>query len=177
MFFRFEGHLFSGQACLFNAKLTGMMALSGSTGYAIRALACLGGLGSDPKFVRDIAAYAEVPAPYLAKLVQRLSEAGIVISKRGYRGGIILARKPHEITLLEIDEAVEGGAQPDRCLLGLDECSDARACPTHAFWKKARKSIRKTLSETTLADVIAFENRKQAASSYAPKKRLALKTR
>jgi Rrf2 family protein len=154
-----------------------MMALSSSTGYAIRALACLGDYGCDPKFVRDLAACADVPAPYLAKLVQRLSEAGIVISKRGYRGGIMLARKPHEITLLEIDEAVEGGAQPDRCLLGMEMCSDARACPTHAFWKKTRESIRKTLSETTLADVIAFENRKRAALSSAPKKRLALKTR
>ncbi|MEX1117158.1 MAG: Rrf2 family transcriptional regulator [Terrimicrobiaceae bacterium] len=147
-----------------------MVVLSNSTGYAIRALACLSGLGCEPKFVRDIAKCSGVPAPYLAKLVQRLAEAGIVNSKRGYRGGIILARKPDEISLLEIDEAVEGGAHPDRCLLGMDDCSDARACPTHAFWKKTRADIRKTLLDTTLADVLAFETKKQAATGSRSKK-------
>lgn len=147
-----------------------MLALSNSTGYAIRALACLSGLGCEPKFVRDIAKCSGAPAPYLAKLVQRLSEAGIVISKRGYRGGVILARKPHEISILEIDEAIEGGPQPDRCLLGMDECSDARACPTHAFWKKTRAQIRKTMSDTTLADVFAFEHERRAATCCQPKK-------
>ncbi len=145
-----------------------MMALSNSTGYAIRALACLGGLGCEPRFVRDIAACAGVPAPYLAKLVQRLVEAGLVISKRGYRGGITLARKPHEISLLEIDRATERGAQPEKCLLGMEQCSDARACPIHEFWKPTRESVRKTLSETTLADVLDFEKKKRATSRLEP---------
>ena len=148
-----------------------MVVLSNSTGYAIRALACLSGLGCEPKFVRDIAECSGVPAAYLAKLVQRLAEAGIVNSKRGYRGGITLARKPDEISLLKIDEAVEGGPHPDRCLLGMDECSDARACPTHAFWKKTRAGIRKTLSDTTLADVLAFENKKKRVSRSRSKKK------
>lgn len=141
-----------------------MIVLSNSTGYAIRALACLSGLGCEHQFVRDIAQCSGVPAPYLAKLVRRLAEAAIVNSKRGYRGGIVLARKPDEISLLEIDEAVEGGAHPDRCLLGMVECSDARACPMHSFWKKTRAEIRKTLSDTTLADVLTFEDRKHGVS-------------
>jgi Rrf2 family protein len=82
---------------------------------------------------------------------------------RGKRGGILLARPPEEVTLLQISEAVEARQWLGRCLLGLVTCSDERACPVHYFWKDARQQIESTLRYTTLADVIAHE-RKMARS-------------
>jgi Rrf2 family transcriptional regulator, iron-sulfur cluster assembly transcription factor len=137
-----------------------MQAFSNSTGYAIRALACLCEKGCSSRLIREIAECSGVPAPYLAKLVRKLAEAGIVQSKRGYKGGVQLARLPEEITLLELARAIDGPQDFDRCLLGLEACSDARACPAHAFWKKTREDIRNTLRRTTLAEVIEFEGRR-----------------
>jgi Rrf2 family transcriptional regulator, iron-sulfur cluster assembly transcription factor len=128
--------------------------------YAIRALACLCEKGCSSRLIREIAECSGVPAPYLAKLVRKLAEAGIVLSKRGYKGGVQLARLPEEITLLELARAIDGPQDFDRCLLGLEACSDARACPAHAFWKKTREDIRNTLRRTTLAEVIEFEGRR-----------------
>jgi Rrf2 family transcriptional regulator, iron-sulfur cluster assembly transcription factor len=134
-----------------------MISLSTSTGYAIQAMAHLDPEGSTASFIRDLAEAADVPAPYLAKLVQRLADGNLIISKRGYRGGIRLARPATQISLLEIDEAIQRGEQSDRCLLGLEVCSDERACPMHAFWKINRESIREKLSSTSLSDLMAFE--------------------
>lgn len=138
-----------------------MLSLSQTTGYAIQALAHLDGPDGDSKFIRDVAEATGVPQAYLAKLIQKLVEAGLVESKKGYWGGIKLARPASQITLLEISNAIDGPRWMGQCLLGLEECSDARACPAHEFWKSARNLIRDTLTRTKLADVAEFESRKQ----------------
>ena len=137
-----------------------MNLLSQTTGYAIEALACLAKSGMASKMVREVAEETGISQAYLAKVVQRLVVGGIVESKRGYRGGIKLARSADEITVQDIDDAVEGSRPPDRCLLGMIACSDERACPAHTFWKKTRADIRDRLSQLTLAEIVEFEEKR-----------------
>jgi len=136
-----------------------MLCLSQTTGYAIAVLAHLHGPGGEPRQLRTLARLAGVPYAYLAKRMPGLVAAGLVSSARGRGGGIRLARPPEAITLLEISEAVEARQWLGRCLLGLDSCSDERACPAHEFWKATRQRIEVTLRSTTLADVIAHDRR------------------
>jgi Rrf2 family protein len=136
------------------------MTLSITTGYAIDALACLASPQCENAMIQNVAKCAKVPAPYLAKIMKKLNNAGIVRSKRGFKGGIWLARPPEQINLLEIMNAVDGPDYLEGCLLGRAECSDERDCPTHAFWKVTRETIRAELTAHTLADVVAFNARK-----------------
>lgn len=144
-----------------------MLNLSQSAGYAIRALVHL-----DIKNkirVRDLATIAGVPPAYLAKLFKKLGDAGIVESKRGWSGGTRLKRSPAEITLLQITEAIDDTASADHCLLGMEACEDERPCPLHAFWGATRGAIRNRLETTTLADVIAFEERAERPGEDQPR--------
>jgi Rrf2 family protein len=134
-----------------------MLSLSQTTGYAIEALAHLSPPGGAPLLLRQVARRANVPYAYLAKRMPEIVAAGLVTSRRGQGGGLVLGRDPKEITLLQISEAVEARRWLDGCLLGLTSCSDERACPVHAFWKPVRRKIETTLRTTTLADVIAHE--------------------
>jgi Rrf2 family iron-sulfur cluster assembly transcriptional regulator len=134
-----------------------MLSLAKTTGYAIAAMSHLDLPGGQPAGLREIARKAHVPYAYLAKRMPELVAAGLVRSMRGKRGGVLLARPPGEITLLQISEALEARQWLGRCLLGLVTCSDERACPAHEFWKEARSQIESTLRRTTLADVIAHE--------------------
>ena len=136
-----------------------MLCLSQTTGYAIAVLAQLNGPGGEPRKLRTLARLAGVPHAYLAKRMPELVAAGLVRSVRGKHGGVLLARPPGEVTLLQISEVVEARRWLGRCLLGLVTCSDERACPAHEFWKDARQQIEATLRSTTLADVIAHEQR------------------
>ncbi len=136
-----------------------MFSLSHTTGYAIKALTCIAG-NRDLMQIRDIAKCTGIPAPYLSKVILRLCKSGILTSKRGHKGGVWLTRKADEISLYEISEAVEGGDPFTACLLGLETCSDERACPNHAFWKGSRDRIRRQLEKTSLADVLIFENKR-----------------
>lgn len=137
-----------------------MLCLSQSVGYAIQALVFLSDNPEEAKLTKEIAESSGVPAPYLAKLLKKLGDADIVYSKRGFKGGNWLKRPPSEITLLEISEAIDGRRWMGRCLLGLEQCNDERACPTHAFWKNTRTQIEQTLRQTSLAEVIDFEKKR-----------------
>lgn len=147
-----------------------MLCLSQSVGYAIQALTCLENGSTESRLIRDIAAQAEIPPAYLAKLIKRLADADLVVSKRGIKGGTWLKRPSDKISLLEISEAIDGRRWLGRCLLGLEECSDERACPTHEFWKVARSQIEKKLEDLTLADVIRFESEKNTKKKKTSKK-------
>lgn len=134
-----------------------MFGLSQSAGYAVSALTCLESNGCSKGFVKEVAACSEVPPAYLAKLFKRLVDAGILTTKRGWAGGTKLARPAKDIALMDIARVIDGDDWTGRCLLGMAECSDDRACPAHAFWKAERAKIQRQLERISLAEVITFE--------------------
>jgi len=119
----------------------------------------------------EIAEHDGMPLAYLEHLVARLRKAGLLDSRRGSRGGYMLARPAGEITMAEVVEALEGSIAPIECISrsadGSITCSaeskrpgSGRAgsgshfCPTKVLWTKVRASIVTTLLETTLADLL-----------------------
>jgi len=139
-----------------------MLCLSQTAGYGILALSCL----DQEQWVltQHIADRTGVPKAYLAKILHLLARARLILAKRGYRGGFRLAREAEQISLLDIVESVDGASWIGGCLLGLEECTDERACPTHEFWKKERGRIRACLERISLRDVAKFEQRRGARS-------------
>lgn len=84
--------------------------------WAVHACVMLAPL--PPKVALSLGSLAEfhaVPAPYMAKQMQKLSAAGIVQSTKGRSGGYRLARPPENISLLDIFEAIEGRSDAFRC--------------------------------------------------------------
>src|SRR5258708_2613356 len=118
--------------------------------------------GEDPIPLAEIAEHDGLPLAYLEHLVARLRKAGLVDSRRGSRGGYMLARSPTDITMAEIVEALEGSIAPIECISesadGSIACSresdPAHACPTQLLWTRVRFAIVRTLQETTLADLV-----------------------
>lgn len=138
-----------------------MLSLSQTTGYAILALACLDDVQGHWVKAREIGECTGIPMPYLSKLLHQLRQAGIVVAKRGTFGGYALAAPAQETSLLQAAEAVEGESWMPKCLLGLTECSDKRACPVHDFWSKERARIEAKLAKITIKDVARFERRRR----------------
>ena len=131
-----------------------MMNISKSAGYAIHAMTCIGNSRKPMRFVRDIARKTGLQKPYLAKIVNQLAHDGLVVAKRGYHGGIALARPPGDISLLEIVTAVDGETWTTVCLFGLEKCPAKGQCPAHDRWNEIREKLTDILRKTTLADVM-----------------------
>jgi Rrf2 family protein len=128
-----------------------MTTFSLTTGYAIEALACLARHGVESMLVREIAECTEMPLPYLSKIFQRLGEAGIVETKRGYKGGVKLTRPPAEIFLLQIDAALEGGRG------GVHADVPEETPRPNTFWEAFHHSYRARLAVMSLDEVLAYK--------------------
>jgi Rrf2 family protein len=119
------------------------------------------GLG-EPISLAEIAEHDGMPLAYLEHLVARLRKAGLVDSRRGSRGGYLLARPAGEITMAEVVEALEGSIAPIECISqaadGSIVCSresdPEHVCPTKLLWTRVRGAIVRTLQDTTLADLV-----------------------
>jgi Rrf2 family protein len=62
-----------------------------------------------------LAEFHGVPPAYLAKHLQALARAGIVVAVPGAKGGYALGRPADEITMLDIVDAIEGAAPAFTC--------------------------------------------------------------
>ncbi len=142
------------------------MMFSTKAEYGVRVMVELARRASEtPELVVPLAEIAEhdgMPLAYLEHLVARLRKAGLIDSRRGSRGGYLLARPAEQITTAEIVEALEGSIAPIDCISqGPDgkvvcsrESDPNHVCPTKLLWTKVRFSIVSTLEDTTLADLI-----------------------
>src|SRR6202051_1129341 len=144
------------------------MMFSTKAEYGVRVMVELARRGDEePIPLAEIAAHDGLPLAYLEHLVARLRKAGLVDSRRGSRGGYLLARSPTEITMAEVVEALEGSIAPIECIsqsadgsiVCARESTEAvggppHVCPTKLLWTRVRFSIVRTLQETTLADLV-----------------------
>src|ERR1019366_827586 len=93
------------------------MMFSTKAEYGVRVMVELARRGEgDPVPLTEIAAHDGLPLAYLEHLAARLRQAGLVGSRRGSRGGYLLARSPTEITMAEVVEALEGSIAPIECI-------------------------------------------------------------
>ena len=99
--------------------------------------------------ISEIAAAAEVPQTFLAKIFQSFAKLGLVNSSRGTGGGFTLAKPPAAITLRQVVEAVEGPILPNRCLGG-EACDRGGPCLVHGVWKRVQSEVVQILDGVTI---------------------------
>lgn len=148
-----------------------MFRLSKAADYAIRGVLHLAlkpdGETSD---VEEIAKAQGVPPAYLAKLFQSLAKKGFIRSFRGPEGGFVLAKKPKDISLLEIIEAVEGPIFLNDCLIHTGFCPRDEVCPVHDVWRGAQNRFLEYLKGATFEELAKAARTK---GDKAAKKRTA----
>ncbi len=141
------------------------MQLSTKTTYSIRALADIAKHQEPakcsiqtknkktPVLIKDIAGRQGIDIPYLEQLLNRLKKKGFLKAKRGPKGGYVLAKKPEEISLLDIVRAQGDKIAPVSCVEG-SPCPMAKKCLSRETWQKMYQDIKKDLVTTKISDLI-----------------------
>ena len=117
-------------------------------------LAAHSAASGQPLPIRSIAEDLGIPFHFLTKILQKLTQAGILESTRGAAGGVRLTRPADTIRLVELVLPLDDEHLLEGCVLGLSGCGEQKPCPLHAAWTVERKRL-KTLFEETRLDVLA----------------------
>jgi Rrf2 family protein len=131
------------------------MLITRETDYAVRTVLYLARDRDEVASVTEIANAMHIPKSFLAKILQRLVRSGVAESVRGPQGGFRLARRPDEISLLDIMESVQGGAGINVCAVGNRRCRMSAICPVHPVWVEMRRSVEKRLKKQTVAKLLS----------------------
>ena len=137
------------------------MRLSTKSRYGLRALFDIAyNCGDKPAQIQDISRRQQISPRYLEQIFQNLKRAGILKSKRGPQGGYCLARKPDEITVLEILNATEqdvllvecAGTTPKKHKRK-NECPFEGQCVTQSVWEEASTMLNQLFGNMTLQNL------------------------
>ena len=103
---------------------------------------------------KDIAEAYHIPPQLLAKILQTLARAGLLISHAGTNGGYALARPASEITAFEVIRAIDGPLFITSCITIHGTCDLDSHCTIKEPLRKVNDSIKDLLSGIRIADLI-----------------------
>jgi Rrf2 family protein len=132
------------------------MQITRQADYALRAIYHLTKLEPTQRAATSqIAQEQRIPPSFLAKIISQLSIAGLIHTSRGARGGVTLARKPEEITILEVVEAIDGPIALNECTTTPESCPFGDNCPLRKLWCGTQSELVEKLRNTTFAQFMA----------------------
>ena len=125
------------------------MQITRQADYALRAMLFLSNQEANKRAsTSQIAKEKQIPPSFLAKIISQLSIAGLIHTSRGARGGVVLARNPEDISLLDVIEAIDGPISLNECTHSPNGCPFGEDCPLHSVWGDAQYELVNKLKNT-----------------------------
>ncbi|HZL67063.1 MAG TPA: Rrf2 family transcriptional regulator [Candidatus Limnocylindrales bacterium] len=142
-----------------NDVVLAMLKLTKKADYgliAMRHLAEHADLGS--RSAKDLAEMYSIPQEALAKILQRLTKAGLLISQYGTNGGYTLARNPRQISAFEVIRAIDGPLFITSCSSATEDCDQSDRCTVREPLRKVSRSIEEVLNRLTIWEMTEPEH-------------------
>ncbi len=121
---------------------------------ALRAVHDLASSGAARKGAALAEAVGTTPS-FLGQALAPLIRARWIRSEPGPRGGYRLAAGAHDLSVLDLIEAIEGPTSTVRCVLSERDCADVEKggpCALHGAWLSARSSLLRELAAQRVLD-------------------------
>ncbi|MCH8136620.1 MAG: Rrf2 family transcriptional regulator [Proteobacteria bacterium] len=122
--------------------------------YGLRMLIDLAQQPVDsPATSSDIASRQAIPEAFVVQLFMTLTRSGMVASRRGPKGGHVLAMPAAEISVAEVVQAFDRSIAPVGCLHSPEDCTLSSACSQRELWSEVEQILMDVLSKTSVADL------------------------
>lgn len=125
--------------------------------------------GQKPVILKHVAEEEEISIRYLEQIIIPLKIYKLVKSIRGAGGGYSLARKPSEITLCSILEALEGSCALVDCVEDKELCHRLPTCAAYEIWREATELLKGYFEKVTLQYVLDICEKKLPRSKNTVK--------
>ena len=116
---------------------------------------------------KEIAEAYHISPQLLAKILQTLAKAGLLVSHAGTNGGYALARRAAQISAFEVIRAIDGPLFITSCITIHGTCDLAGTCTIKEPLRKVNDSIKDLLSGLSIADIVEAADHEHAESGAA----------
>jgi len=130
------------------------MQLTRAADYAVRVMVYLAG---NPAGVRaslpQIVKATGAPESFLSKVLQGLTRARLITSRRGPSGGFEISTIGRLASMRNVVEAIDGPISLNVCVSQRRSCPRKSWCPAHPVWVKAQEALLGVLSTAMISDM------------------------
>jgi Rrf2 family protein len=145
-----------------------MLRLSKKSDYALISMKHLatrpdGGASSS---AREISEAYDIPLELLAKVLQRLVRARLLVSVQGTRGGYRLARHAAMISVADVIQAVDGPVTVTACSTDDHNCDQYSKCSIRDPLSKIKNRILDALNTVSVAEMASDNDAPPAAQTH-----------
>ena len=145
-----------------------MLRLSKKADYALMAVRHLAlNSGALSASAREIAEQYDIPIELMAKVLQRLVRAGLLISTQGTRGGYTLSRPSSAISVADVIQAIDGPFTVTACSSEKNDCEQYSKCSIRGPLWQIRERITAALDTVTIAEMAADSDAATATVAHA----------
>lgn len=138
------------------------MQLTRAADYAVRVMIHMAGPPREDRFsLPELAEVTNAPESFLSKVLQALSHAELITSRRGQSGGFQISQLGREASMLAVIEAIDGPICLNLCLVSGKSCHRKAQCPAHPVWAEAQGAMLQVLSKAKISE-LAVQSRKSS---------------
>ena len=133
------------------------MKLTSKGRYAVMAMADLAkNNAKKPISLTEISLRQGISLSFLEQLFLRLKKNNLVLSARGPNGGYVLSKKPEDIKLSNIINAVDEKIKTVKCKKESKKGCNGKSvkCITHNLWDDLESHINSFFEKNTLKDIV-----------------------
>tara|TARA_B100001057_G_scaffold497641_1_gene602328 strand:- start:1922 stop:2398 length:477 start_codon:yes stop_codon:yes gene_type:complete len=138
--------------CYIKVRLNSMQ-VSKTLDYAVRSLSYMASSRDENITIKLVSEKQHIPHSYLAKIMRKLVQRGILSSSSGPDGGYYFKKDPMNISLKEVYEAIEGDLQLIDCMDGDQVCELFKTCNQRSVWDHLQLNTLEFLSKITVKDL------------------------
>ena len=134
-----------------------MVRLSKKAEYGLIAMRHMAAKGhGELVSAKEMADAYSIPYELLAKVLQKLAKAGLIVSYHGVHGGYMLGKNPNVVPVSLIIHAIEGNAPIiAQCMSdGPESCSVFTVCTIKSPLTKVQAHIERAFSTMMLSEIV-----------------------
>jgi Rrf2 family protein len=131
-----------------------MKVLNKETDYAIRALISLGMKPEGWVSAKALSVEQVIPYQFLRRILQELIRNGLVLSKEGAGGGVMLGRNPDDIGVAEVIRIFQGQVQVSECMFRKQLCSNRANCVLRHEIMRIERMVNEEFAKVTIGKLI-----------------------
>jgi Rrf2 family protein len=148
-------------------KSNSSMQLTRAADYGVRVMVHLATISPKERALLPALAEAtEAPECFLSKVLQALTRAELISSRRGKDGGFAILPQGRAASMFRVIEAIDGPICLNVCLSSGRGCERRSWCPAHPVWARAQLAMVSVLKEVTVAELAAQARSDQSRHSH-----------
>ena len=132
------------------------MQITNQADYALRSMLYIAQYAESQLIPSNkIAEEMQISRIFLSRINSQLVNAGLIRTRRGARGGVMLAKPAADISVYDVVTTIDGPITLIDCIADPESCPLSPDCPYRTFWEETQNALIAKMKAVSLQDMAA----------------------